>query len=174
MYGAASWVEQYGGYRALTRCLCASLRSHQSPLVRHFRLRHKAAFGPTLNKRKTCGTTRPGAVLPGALVNLASTYLRMAGFRRRVWVSLWLGPAICGHLRPFAALWPLAAFGGQRFALRAPRRTSVCKALASRAPISSWRELTKASAVQPRSTTRYRHADGTSKVRIKSASRDGF
>jgi len=37
---------------------------------------------------------RPRAVLQGALENLASVYLRTAGFRRRIWISLWLGPAI--------------------------------------------------------------------------------
>jgi hypothetical protein len=49
--------------------------------------------------------SRPQPVLPGALENLASAYMRVAGFRRRVWASLWLGPAISGCSPP-AGLGP--------------------------------------------------------------------
>jgi len=46
---------------------------------------------------------RPSAVLPGAPENLASAYLRMAGFQRWVWISLWLGPATRSRTWPPAS-----------------------------------------------------------------------
>ena len=53
------------------------------------------------------GSSRPQAVLPGALENLVSACLRMAGFRRRVWISLWLGPATSSRpiSRPSSMAW---------------------------------------------------------------------
>ena len=41
--------------------------------------------------------SRPQADLHRALENLGSACLRVAGFRRRVSISLWLGPAKCRH-----------------------------------------------------------------------------
>jgi hypothetical protein len=55
-----------------------------------------AGFSSFVSSKRPFVTSgsRPQAVLPGALGIRTSAYLRMAGFRRRVWISLWLGPAI--------------------------------------------------------------------------------
>ena len=47
------------------------------------------------------------STLNGALENLASTYLRISGFRRRVWISLGLGSAEWSR-SPTSALLPSA------------------------------------------------------------------
>jgi hypothetical protein len=47
--------------------------------------------------RDSCVSDRPQAVLAGGLENLASAYLRVAGFQRRVRIPLWLDPGRSGQ-----------------------------------------------------------------------------